>query len=72
MIAPRAVATTIEQAHHDAVTDTISWLEKNATYALIVEAELPRIVPFEPEPTQQVPCRDGEFEGQWGSSRPWR
>ena len=31
-IAPREIAAVIEQAHHDAVTDTISWLEKNATY----------------------------------------
>ncbi|HEX8081454.1 MAG TPA: MobF family relaxase [Jatrophihabitans sp.] len=31
-VAPREVAEIIEQAHHDAVTDTISWLERNATY----------------------------------------
>jgi conjugative relaxase-like TrwC/TraI family protein len=31
-VAPREVAATIEQAHHDAVADTITWLEKNATY----------------------------------------
>jgi conjugative relaxase-like TrwC/TraI family protein len=32
-VAPREVAATIEQAHHDAVPDTITWLEKNATYS---------------------------------------
>ena len=31
-LAPREIALVIEQAHHDAVTDTISWLEQNATY----------------------------------------
>jgi DNA primase catalytic core len=31
-VAPREVAEIIERAHHDAVTDTISWLERNATY----------------------------------------
>ena len=31
-VAPREVAATIEQAHRDAVADTITWLEKNATY----------------------------------------
>jgi DNA primase catalytic core len=31
-IAPREVAAVIEQAHRDAVKDTISWLEENATY----------------------------------------
>lgn len=31
-VAPREVAEIIERAHHDAVTDTISWLEKSATY----------------------------------------
>ena len=31
-VAPREVAATIEQAHHDAVKDTLTWLEKNATY----------------------------------------
>jgi DNA primase catalytic core len=31
-VAPREVAAVIEQAHHDAVQDTLTWLEKNATY----------------------------------------
>ncbi|PZS22894.1 MAG: TrwC relaxase, partial [Pseudonocardiales bacterium] len=31
-VAPREVAATIEAAHHDAVKDTLSWLEKNATF----------------------------------------
>ena len=31
-VAPREVAAIIEQAHHDAVKDTLTWLEKNATY----------------------------------------
>jgi DNA primase catalytic core len=31
-VAPREVAATIEHAHHEAVKDTITWLEKNATY----------------------------------------
>ncbi|PZS37138.1 MAG: TrwC relaxase, partial [Pseudonocardiales bacterium] len=31
-VAPREVAATIEAAHHDAVKDTLTWLEKNATY----------------------------------------
>ncbi len=31
-VAPREVAAVIEQAHHDAVHDTLTWLERNATY----------------------------------------
>jgi conjugative relaxase-like TrwC/TraI family protein len=31
-VAPREVAAIIEQAHHDAVKDTLTWLEENATY----------------------------------------
>ncbi len=31
-IAPREVAEVIEQAHQDAVTDTLRWLENHATY----------------------------------------
>jgi DNA primase catalytic core len=31
-LAPRTVAEQIERAHRDAVTDTLTWLEKNATY----------------------------------------
>ena len=31
-VAPREVAQTIEAAHHDAIKDTLSWLEDNATY----------------------------------------
>ncbi|WP_375502726.1 MobF family relaxase [uncultured Jatrophihabitans sp.] len=31
-VAPREVAQVIEQAHHDAVKDTVTWLEDNATY----------------------------------------
>jgi DNA primase catalytic core len=31
-VAPREVAAVIERAHHDAVKDTLTWLEKNATY----------------------------------------
>ncbi len=31
-VAPREVAMTIERAHDDAVRDTLTWLENNATY----------------------------------------
>lgn len=31
-IAPRPIAEIIEQAHHDAVADTIGWLEDHASY----------------------------------------
>ena len=31
-VAPRDVAQVIEQAHHDAVKDTVTWLEDNAAY----------------------------------------
>ncbi|MHA3700720.1 MobF family relaxase [Jatrophihabitans sp. YIM 134969] len=31
-VAPREVAAVIEKAHHDAVRDTLTWLEDNATY----------------------------------------
>jgi DNA primase catalytic core len=31
-VAPREVAAIIEQAHRDAVKDTLTWLERNATY----------------------------------------
>ena len=34
-IAPREVAQVIEQAHHDAVKDTLTWLEDNATYTRV-------------------------------------
>jgi len=31
-VAPPEIAGLIEQAHHDAVRDTLTWLEENATY----------------------------------------
>ncbi len=31
-VAPREIAAAIEAAHHDAVKDTLTWLEKNATF----------------------------------------
>jgi DNA primase catalytic core len=34
-IAPREVAEIIEQAHHDAVKDTLRWLEDNAAYTRV-------------------------------------
>ena len=34
-IAPREVARIIEQAHHDAVADTLTWLEDHAAYTRI-------------------------------------
>jgi DNA primase catalytic core len=34
-IAPREIAQVIEAAHHDAVKDTLSWLEDHATYTRV-------------------------------------
>jgi DNA primase catalytic core len=34
-IAPKAVADIIEQAHHDAVTDTLGWIEEHAAYTRV-------------------------------------
>ena len=34
-LAPRAIAEQIEQAHHQAVAETIGWLEDNATFSRV-------------------------------------
>jgi TrwC relaxase len=34
-IAPKPVADIIEQAHHDAVTDTLRWIEQHAAYTRV-------------------------------------